>query len=221
MKNKFIKNIKNFFTSKNNKVVKNRRLVFGILIAAAIVVTAITVIGSNAYKSKNYAGTVAAQGEYKLGETSHHIVDSLNDKDYSVKISEVDVKTNKEEHYYIYTQSIKDNTVTKEFYNSSNGVTYKAVVKDSKTTYSSDSKNDITEEEIKGYIEGLNPYTRFHNYLHDNGLNCYELKGRMYLISNVNLDESVYFYTDKKDHLPFYAEVENSHTILKYNFEFK
>ncbi len=219
--NRFIKNIKNFFTSKNNKVVKKRRLIFGILIAAAIITTAITIIGSSAYKNKSYASTVTTQGQYKSSETSHHIVDSLNEQNYSVKMSEIDAATGKEKYYYIYTQSIKDGTITKEIYSSSNDVTYKSVTNDNKTTYSSDSKSNITEDEILGYIEGLNPYSRFHNYLHSNGVNCYELNGRLYFINNINLDEAVYLYTGKNNHYPLYAEIENAHTILKYTFEFK
>jgi len=232
MKNKFsrfLKKIKRFFTSKNNKTVKSRKMLLGITISflSVVLITAIILVATGsvgaAYRNINYINTLLTEGEIGDSEKGHHMIDDANKHNLSMKITCYDNCTNDEMYCNTFTRSTDNGTVTCTLYDSLSGFTYKSVKKGDKTTYSCDAKGDKApaEDDIK-YIIGTNsPSSIFHDYLHNGALNCYTHNNRTFLLSNKLTNDVVYVCSFKNDNKIEYAEIRKDDDIIKYTFQYK
>ena len=149
MKNKtqrFFKKIKRFFTDKNNKVVKARKMFYGVTFSALAVVAAVAILlvstggTESAVKSADYKSAVVTNGSKTSLATVHDLLEGLDKLNYKMSIVEYDTNTEEDLGDFEYTHTVTEGSVVCVLEDKLEKITYKSITKDNKTTYSYESK---------------------------------------------------------------------------------
>ncbi len=224
---RFFKKIKRFFTDKNNKVVKSRKMFYGVLFSAVAIVSAVVILlaatggPESAIKSADYRSTVINNGVTTQSATIHDLLEDLDGVNYTMSIVEFSTKSNKEVGNFDYIHTVTDDSVTCVLNDKKLNITYKSVKIDGKTDYSYESEDyKPVEDEVVFNVSSRAPSFIFHNYFHQGALSYFKYQGRNFAVSNSSTKDNIYICTNKGSTKIIYCETTSGTLKTTYTFKY-